>query len=48
MKVPITDVETANKLMKLIDALDDVDDIQAVYSNLDLSDDVEAALAEED
>ncbi|QRV02911.1 YebC/PmpR family DNA-binding transcriptional regulator [Arcanobacterium phocisimile] len=48
MKVPITDVETANKLMKLIDALDDVDDIQNVYSNLDLSPEVEAALAEED
>ncbi|SDU81198.1 YebC/PmpR family DNA-binding transcriptional regulator [Arcanobacterium phocae] len=48
MKVPITDIETANKLMKLIDALDDVDDIQNVYSNLDLSDEVEAALAEED
>ncbi|MBQ2698495.1 MAG: YebC/PmpR family DNA-binding transcriptional regulator [Firmicutes bacterium] len=36
--VEITDVETAAKLMKLIDALEDNDDVQAVYANYDIPD----------
>lgn len=48
LKVPIEDVETANKVFKIIDALDDVDDIQNVFSNVDLSDEVAAALNEEE
>lgn len=34
------DVETANKVIKLIDALEDLDDVQAVYSNMDISSEV--------
>lgn len=38
--VEITDVETAAKLMKLIDALEDNDDVQDVYANYDISDEI--------
>jgi transcriptional/translational regulatory protein YebC/TACO1 len=34
------DVETASKVIKLIDALEDLDDVQAVYSNMDISSEV--------
>ena len=37
--------DDASTLMKLIDALDDDDDVQNVYSNVDLSDEQLAALA---
>ncbi|MEW6859062.1 YebC/PmpR family DNA-binding transcriptional regulator [Trueperella pyogenes] len=47
MKVAV-DLETARKVMKLIDAIDDVDDIQAVYSNLDISPEIAAQLEAED
>ncbi|QOR48557.1 YebC/PmpR family DNA-binding transcriptional regulator [Trueperella pecoris] len=47
MKVAV-DVDTARKVMKLIDAIDDVDDIQAVYSNVDISAEVAAQLEAED
>ena len=40
----ITDVETAQKLMKLIDTLEDDDDVQNVIGNFDLSEDVAASL----
>lgn len=40
----ITDLETAQKLMKLIDTLEDDDDVQNVTGNFDLSDDVAAQL----
>lgn len=38
--VAINDQETAEKVMDLIDALEDLDDVQAVYSNADISEDV--------
>ncbi len=38
--VEITDVETAANLMKLIDALEDNDDLQDVYANYDISDEI--------
>jgi YebC/PmpR family DNA-binding regulatory protein len=38
------DLETANKVIKLIDALEDLDDVQAVFTNMDLSQDVLGAL----
>lgn len=41
------DVATARKVMKLIDALEDHDDIDDVYSNIELSDEVVAELAKE-
>ena len=37
--VPV-DVEGARKVLKLIDALEDSDDVQDVYTNVDISDDV--------
>ncbi|GAA4031951.1 YebC/PmpR family DNA-binding transcriptional regulator [Allokutzneria multivorans] len=43
MSVPV-DVEGARKVFKLIDALEDCDDVQNVYSNADVSDEVMAAL----
>jgi len=41
--VRITDKETAEKVMNLIDVLEDLDDVQAVYSNADVD---EAVLSE--
>jgi transcriptional/translational regulatory protein YebC/TACO1 len=38
------DVDGARKFLKLADALEDLDDVQNVYSNADLSDEVQAAL----
>jgi transcriptional/translational regulatory protein YebC/TACO1 len=38
------DVETARKSIALIDALEDSDDVQNVYSNLDISSEVLAEL----
>ena len=38
------DAELARKVFKLIDALEDSDDVQNVYSNIDVSDDVLAEL----
>ena len=40
----ITDLETAQKLMKLIDTLEDDDDVQNVTGNFDLSEEVAAQL----
>ncbi|MBA4490475.1 YebC/PmpR family DNA-binding transcriptional regulator [Paracoccus sp. S1E-3] len=40
----ITDLDTAQKLMKLIDTLEDDDDVQTVTGNFDLSEDVAAQL----
>ena len=42
------DLEGAKKVMRLIDALDDSDDVQNVFSNVDISEEVAAALEEED
>lgn len=43
------DAETAKKVFTLIDALEDLDDVQNVYSNADVTDEVMAQLeAEED
>ena len=38
--IEITDVETAAKLMKLIDALEDNDDVREVYANYEISDEI--------
>lgn len=40
----ISDLDTAQKLMKLIDALEEDDDVQTVTGNFDLTDDVAAQL----
>jgi len=41
------DAETARKVMKLIDALEDSDDVQNIYSNYDVSAEVQAELDED-
>jgi len=43
----IPDAEVARKLYKILDALDDCDDVQDVYSNESVSADIEAALDED-
>ncbi len=42
------DVDGARKILRLIDALEDSDDVQNVFANFDASDDVLAALDDED
>ena len=34
------DADDAEKMMRLIDRLEDLDDVQAVYSNADISDEI--------
>ena len=38
------DIDTARKVIDLIDALEDLDDVQSVYSNFDMSAEVAAQL----
>ncbi|MDO5740998.1 MAG: YebC/PmpR family DNA-binding transcriptional regulator [Ornithinimicrobium sp.] len=42
------DVDGARKVLRVIDALEDCDDVQNVYSNADISDEVLAELGEDD
>jgi YebC/PmpR family DNA-binding regulatory protein len=46
VSVPL-DVDGARKVFKLVDALEDSDDVQNVWTNIDLSEDVVAALDED-
>jgi methionyl-tRNA formyltransferase len=46
VSVPV-DVDGARKVFKLVDALEDSDDVQNVWTNVDLSDEVLAALDDE-
>ena len=45
--VELTDVGTAKKVLNLIEHLEDNDDVQSVWANFDISDDVASALASE-
>jgi YebC/PmpR family DNA-binding regulatory protein len=40
MDIPVSDAEAAGKVFRLIDAVDDLDDVQNVFSNADVPDDV--------
>jgi YebC/PmpR family DNA-binding regulatory protein len=42
-----TDVDTARTVLKLMDALEDLDDVQNIYSNFDMSPEVQAQLEAE-
>jgi transcriptional/translational regulatory protein YebC/TACO1 len=43
--IPVqVDIDTARKVIDLIDALEDLDDVQSVYSNFDMSAEVAAQL----
>ena len=44
----VEDPETARKLLSLLDKLEDQEDVQAVYSNVDIPDEVMAILSEDD
>jgi len=45
-KVSLGDVHTAGKILRLIEALEDSDDVQDVWSNADISDEIAAQLVE--
>jgi len=42
--IPVTDLEEARKILRIIDTLEDNDDVQDVYSNFDIADDLMAKL----
>ncbi len=44
--VPVTTVEDAKKILRIMEAIEDNDDVQDVYSNFDIGDDVMEAAAE--
>jgi transcriptional/translational regulatory protein YebC/TACO1 len=44
VQVPITDDESAEKIMRLIDMLEDLDDTQEVYTNAEIAEDILAKL----
>jgi transcriptional/translational regulatory protein YebC/TACO1 len=41
---PVAELDKAESLMKLVDALDEDDDVQNVFTNADMSDEVAAKL----
>lgn len=43
--VPLADVEAARSVLRTVDAIDDLDDVQDVYANFDVPDDVMATLS---
>lgn len=43
-QVPITDKDSAEKFMRMIDMLEELDDVQEVYSNADVSEEILADL----
>jgi transcriptional/translational regulatory protein YebC/TACO1 len=45
--VPVTDKTVAKSVMKFVEALEDNDDVQNVYTNMDLDDSVIAAIEKE-
>ena len=40
LTVEVTDPEDARKILRIIDALEDNDDVQDVYSNFDISEEL--------
>lgn len=47
VKTPITDLETAKKFLEFIDALEEDEDVQHVYHNAEIADDIMAQLEAE-
>jgi len=43
--IEISDAETARKILKLMEGIDDHDDVQNTYSNFDISEDIVASLS---
>jgi YebC/PmpR family DNA-binding regulatory protein len=44
--IEVTDLEDARKILKIMDALEDNDDVQDVYSNFDIADELLEAISE--
>ena len=42
--IEVTDLETAKKVLRIVDALEDNDDVQDVYGNFDISEDLMEAV----
>jgi transcriptional/translational regulatory protein YebC/TACO1 len=42
--IEVTDPEDARKILRIIDALEDNDDVQDVYGNFDISDELMEAV----
>ena len=40
----VLDQDTAVRMLKMVDVLEDLDDVQAVYHNADISDEIMAAI----
>ena len=47
MTTPVNDVATAKAMQKFVDMLEDLEDVQDVYNNMETSDEVDAALEAE-
>ncbi len=45
--VEVTDIDQAKSIMRLVDALEELDDVQDVYTNFDISDEIAAQLEAE-
>lgn len=48
LPVPVGDVDTAKSVLRFVAALEDNDDVQDVYTSMDMSDEVIDAVSEED
>jgi YebC/PmpR family DNA-binding regulatory protein len=48
LTIEIDDVEMARRILRLVDALEDSDDVQNVFANFDFSDDVAGALDDDE
>ena len=44
MEIPVADSDSASKVFRLVDALEDLDDVQNVFTNVDVPDEVLAQL----
>ena len=42
--IPVSDTEDARKILRIIDTLEDNDDVQDVYSNFDIADELMSQL----
>jgi len=40
MDIPVADATAAGKVMRLVDVIDDLDDVQNVFTNADIPDEV--------
>ncbi len=47
-QIAVTGIDTARKIVRLLDALEDCEDVQNIYANADISDELLEQLSEED